>query len=240
MRLRWLWGLGQQPRPIATPASPPVQWLTAQREPGYSVYDQGGPIILHPNGETTVQYLAWLAEHHPSQWKTLQQALEKTGRAMGLFQGIRIQGLGDTSSPYNPFRVLVRHHGRTCTLDQAGTGVAQVLAVLVAIHQPDPPALLLIEHPEQHLDQHGQRLLGYTLAQALGTTRQCIVETTSEALLYGVQEAVEQKTADPDRIGLVRLQRTNHLRRRNQDIQVQGFACQADSSFMPLLDETDS
>ncbi|WP_162528596.1 AAA family ATPase [Mycolicibacterium sp. CBMA 361] len=68
-------------------------------------------------------------------------------------------------------------------LTSVGTGVSQVLPVLVMCLQAPPGSLLLIEQPELHLNPAVQQKLADFLLAIAASGRQLLVETHSDYLI---------------------------------------------------------
>lgn len=84
-------------------------------------------------------------------------------------------------------------------LTSVGTGVSQILPVLVMCLQAPPGSLLLIEQPELHLNPAVQQRLADFLLSVVASGRQLIVETHSDYLVTRLR----RRTAE-DLTGVVR------------------------------------
>lgn len=81
-------------------------------------------------------------------------------------------------------------------LTSVGTGVSQVLPVLVMCLQASSGSLLMIEQPELHLNPRVQQKLADFLIAVASTGRQLIVETHSEYLISRLRLRVAQDPTD--------------------------------------------
>ncbi|GAA4402376.1 hypothetical protein GCM10023153_31440 [Ornithinibacter aureus] len=90
-------------------------------------------------------------------------------------------------------------------LTSVGTGVSQLLPVLVMCLQAPPGSLLLIEQPELHLNPGVQQRLADFLLAVAGSGRQLIVETHSDYLVTRLRRrTAEDRTGRVQRrVGLV-------------------------------------
>ncbi|MEZ0579250.1 DUF3696 domain-containing protein [Nocardioides sp. MH1] len=90
-------------------------------------------------------------------------------------------------------------------LTSVGTGVSQILPVLVMCLQAPPGSLLLIEQPELHLNPGVQQRLADFLLAVAASGRQLIVETHSDYLVTRLRRrtAEDETGATQDRIALV-------------------------------------
>lgn len=90
-------------------------------------------------------------------------------------------------------------------LTSVGTGVSQILPVLVMCLQAPPGSLLLIEQPELHLNPGVQQRLADFLLAVAASGRQLIVETHSDYLVTRLRRSTaEDATGETrDRIALI-------------------------------------
>lgn len=96
-------------------------------------------------------------------------------------------------------------------LTSVGTGVSQLLPVIVMCLQAPVGALLLIEQPELHLNPKVQQRLADFLLAIAGSGRHLIVETHSEYLISRLRLHIAQDSEDEvqDLIGIYFAERTN-------------------------------
>ena len=87
--------------------------------------------------------------------------------------------------------------GENFFLTQLGTGVSQVLPVLVACLTADPGSTILIQNPEEQLHPKAQARLADFFIDMARSGRQCIIETHSEyfieQLRYRIVESPVEK-----------------------------------------------
>jgi AAA15 family ATPase/GTPase len=83
-----------------------------------------------------------------------------------------------------------------------GSGVSQVLPVLVALLAARPGQLVYLEEPEIHLHPYAQHKLAQMLADAAQRGVQVVVETHSNLVLRGVQTLVAKGELSPELVKL--------------------------------------
>jgi predicted ATPase len=90
-------------------------------------------------------------------------------------------------------------------LTSVGTGVSQILPVLVMCLQAPPGSLLLIEQPELHLNPAVQQRLADFLLAVAASGRQLIVETHSDYLVTRLRRSTAEDPSGEtrDRIALI-------------------------------------
>lgn len=90
-------------------------------------------------------------------------------------------------------------------LTSVGTGVSQILPVLVMCLQAPPGSLLLIEQPELHLNPAVQQRLADFLLAVAASGRQLIVETHSDYLVTRLRRSTAEDTsgATGERIAII-------------------------------------
>jgi predicted ATPase len=88
------------------------------------------------------------------------------------------------------------------SIADVGVGVSQTLPVIVALHVARPGQIVYIEQPEIHLHPRAQTELATVLARAAKRGVRVIIETHSDLLLLGIQEAVAAGHIGPDLVKL--------------------------------------
>lgn len=111
-------------------------------------------------------------------------------------------GIGDAFSTTDKGRLglelAVRqpHVDMDLDLTSVGTGVSQLLPVLVMCLQAPAGSLLLLEQPELHLNPAVQQRLADFLLAVAANGRQTIVETHSDYMVYRLRRRVAEDPAD--------------------------------------------
>ena len=168
------------------------------RSKPHRTYDPSRP-ARDPEGDYVPMYLASVHSDNEKKWNALKGALEKFGKAAGLFDEISVRPLGKKGS--DPFQVQVKKYGNRLkgppqNLIDVGYGVSQVLPVITELLRDDAPPMFLLQQPEVHLHPSAQAALGSLLCQAAGPRRQLIVETHSDHLLDRVRMDVRDGVGD--------------------------------------------
>ena len=173
-------------------------------------YDPARP-TRNPEGDYIPMYLANAYFQDKRHWNTLKDALEKFGKASGLFDEISVKPLGKKDS--EPFQVQIRKFGKRAkgpqrNLIDVGYGVSQVLPVITELlrryvldmqRDEDTKSLrpiFLLQQPEVHLHPSAQAALGSLFCQIAGSDRQLVVETHSDHLLDRVRMDVRDGTTN--------------------------------------------
>ncbi len=170
-------------------------------------YDPARP-TRDPEGDYIPMYLANAYFQNKRQWNVLKDALEKFGKASGLFDEISVKPLGKKDS--EPFQVQIRKFGKRAkgpqrNLIDVGYGVSQVLPVITELLRRDLRRdegtkslrpIFLLQQPEVHLHPSAQAALGSLFCQIAGSDRQLVVETHSDHLLNRVRMDVRDGTTN--------------------------------------------
>jgi len=98
----------------------------------------------------------------------------------------------DSAKQRKGFNIYLIIDGKEFALKQLGTGVSQVLPILVMCLAAPVGSTIVIQEPEQGLHPKMQsRLADFFIAMAL-SGRQCIIETHSEYLIYMIRYRISQ------------------------------------------------
>jgi AAA15 family ATPase/GTPase len=81
-----------------------------------------------------------------------------------------------------------------------GSGVSQVLPVLVALVAAEPDQLVYLEEPEIHLHPRAQANLGEIIVDAANRGVRVVLETHSDLLLRRIQSLVAEDKISPDKV----------------------------------------
>ncbi len=121
---------------------------------------------------------------------TLNEALVEWLAYLGIGDHLDVKNLGRSG-----YELRMGVHDLT----QVGTGVSQVLPILVLGLLAEPDSTLLIEQPELHLHPKVQSLLGDFFLSLAFLGKQCLIETHSEHILDRLRYrvALEHGTENP-------------------------------------------
>lgn len=157
--------------------------------------------VLETSGTTPVQDCPRIPGT-PHSRMTLQQAVNRWSTYLGVGDAFSTTDKGRLG-----LQLSVRQPGVNLDLDltSVGTGVSQILPVLVMCLQAPPGSLLLVEQPELHLNPGVQQRLADFLLAVVATGRQLIVETHSDYLVTRLRRRTAEDPDGPtrDRIALV-------------------------------------
>jgi ABC-type dipeptide/oligopeptide/nickel transport system ATPase component len=84
-----------------------------------------------------------------------------------------------------------------------GTGISQIIPVLVLCLSAQPGSTILLEQPELHLHPKLQQLLADFLVQMTAAGRQIILETQSEYMVTRIRRHVVEDSLEPGEVSIV-------------------------------------
>lgn len=133
------------------------------------------------------------------------------------------------------------------TLEMLGTGVSQVLPVIVLCLISRPGNLVLLEQPELHLNPRVQQKLAEFLLDISSSGRQILVETHSEYLVTRLRLLAARDNEVVKKVNFIFVERDNQNGSKYQEILLdqegdfsawpKGFFDQAGSDLRSLLSE---
>jgi predicted ATPase len=110
------------------------------------------------------------------------------------------------------FKVTPQSGGKEVDLSAVGTGVSQLLPVLMAVLLTKPQEIVIIEQPELHLNPALEKALATFLLNSARCGRQIVVETHSEHLVNRLRRHIaEGDDAEKDAIGILFAQQTDGI-----------------------------
>ena len=108
------------------------------------------------------------------------------------------------------FKVTPQSGGKEVDLSAVGTGVSQLLPVLMAVFLTLPNEIVIIEQPELHLNPAIEKELATFLLNSARCGRQIVVETHSEHLVNRLRRHIAEGTeAEKEAIGILFAQQTD-------------------------------
>ena len=153
---------------------------------------------------TFEKYVASIVSTWQSSDDKRLQRLERTLRNLRLSRNVRAERIDDTQVELRVGRQLRVASDKDDSVNVAdvGSGVSQVLPVLVALLVAEAGQLVYIEQPEIHLHPQAQSSLAATIADAAKRGVRVIIETHSDLLLLGLQTLVAQGKLAPELVKL--------------------------------------
>ena len=111
-----------------------------------------------------------------------------------LFDLARTNGIDELAAgtPQQDLQLVTAKTGLPVRPSDVGTGVSQVLPVVVAALDPNRPGVTAIEQPDLHLHPRVQVELGDLFAQGIGQGGFFLIETHSEHLLLRIMKRMRQ------------------------------------------------
>lgn len=136
----------------------------------------------------------WQHQPHDARLQHIADALYR----MGLAAHVEAEALDETQVELRVSRTL--HRGDMVNVADVGSGVAQVLPVLVALAAAAPGQLVYIEEPEQRLHPRAQVALAAIVAQAARRGVRVVLETHSALLILALQTQVAEQHLTPEQV----------------------------------------
>lgn len=120
--------------------------------------------------------------------------LVELAQQVELFDLARTNGIDELAAgtPQQDLQLVTAKTGLPVRLSDVGTGVSQVLPVVVAALDPNRPGVTAIEQPDLHLHPRVQVELGDLFAQGIGQGGIFLIETHSEHLLLRIMKRMRQ------------------------------------------------
>lgn len=202
------------------------------------------------NGDHTGQLIQQLAAMRYDSYETfpLPKGARKSASSHGLIalqEWAKYLGLGNQietlESGISGSRIILDGKG----LHQVGTGVSQLLPVLVMCLTSKKGDVLLIEQPELHLHPGAQQKLADFFIAVAKSGRQIIVETHSEYLVTRLRRSVVVEGENPGLMGLLFVEQSPHgavVREAKMDMTgsfdywPEGFFAQTEDDILMILE----
>ncbi|MGA7497024.1 MAG: DUF3696 domain-containing protein [Isosphaeraceae bacterium] len=185
-----------------------LSYLTAERIGPQDVYpleDPNSTQAVGPKGEFAVSLLYWnrdelvldglaIGDNPPTLLHQVEARMDEFFPGCSLeIQHIpqaNVATLGLRTSPATDFHRPVH----------VGSGLTQVLPIIVAALSRKREDLLLIENPEVHLHPAGQAKMGWFLSQVASAGVQVMIETHSDHVLNGIRRSAKDRVISADRV----------------------------------------
>jgi predicted ATPase len=134
-------------------------------------------------------------------WQTAEtdkiQILNNYLHSLNLSKRIEATEINDTQIELKVNRSL--DSDDMVNIADVGSGVSQVLPVLVALVAAEPEQLVYLEEPEIHLHPRAQANLGEIIVDAANRGVRVVLETHSDLLLRRIQSLVAEDKISPDK-----------------------------------------
>lgn len=181
----------------------------------------GAPIRSRPNrtynptdtssraeGSHVPSQLAQLARQKPSEWRSIQIALNNFGEQSGLFKKIDVRALGKSES--DPFQLEVSINGPKRNIVDVGYGVSQVFPLLFEALSRRKGELIMIQQPEVHLHPEAQAALGSFIVDDLRSkSGYYLVETHSDYLIDRIRQKIRSGDIKSEDVSLLYFSQDN-------------------------------
>ena len=140
---------------------------------------------------------------------TLKEAVVRVLSDLRLVYGVEAHDGGRNETV---FKVTPQSGGKELDLSAVGTGVSQLLPVLMAVLLTRPQEIVIIEQPELHLNPALEKALATFLLNSARCGRQIVVETHSEHLVNRLRRHIAEGTeAEKEAIGILFAQQTDGI-----------------------------
>ena len=173
---------------------------------------------LGRNGEYAADRFFRLQNSHVKFWDTdsqkivsltLKEAVVRVLSELRLVYGVEAHDGGRNETV---FKVTPQSGGKEVDLSAVGTGVSQLLPVLMAVLLTKPQEIVIIEQPELHLNPALEKALATFLLNSARCGRQIVVETHSEHLVNRLRRHIAEGTeVEKDAIGILFAQQTDGI-----------------------------
>lgn len=132
-----------------------------------------------PEGEHFPIVLKRLLDRRDTKLLEVNRAIEKFGKASGLYTRIKTKPLGKELTA--PFTIIIEIDNKKHKIFNVGYGVSQILPLIVEIVSTDQEGWMSIQQPEVHLHPKAQAAFGDVILTAYLNKRiNFLVETHSE------------------------------------------------------------
>lgn len=191
-----------------------LQHISAIRSPLAKASSQGG-IRLNSDGSNSIQVISDFGSAmiskppRPSEIRPEPRFLQEITVATCLAEWLAYLGLiTDFRVDQKPFAgtrlsVATGHSIQKHDLSEVGSGVGQVLPVLLAPLLTDPGRTVVLEEPEAHLHPAAQVALADFIVACSNSGRQLIVETHSEHIVNRVRRRIAEGKLDPGHVQML-------------------------------------
>lgn len=173
---------------------------------------------LGRNGEYAADRFLRLRKKNVSFWDSntskvvhipLEKAVVNVLSDFGLAHGVEAHDGGRSETI---FKITPHSGGKSVDLSAVGTGVSQLLPVLMAVLLTKRGEIVVIEQPELHLNPALEKALATFLLDSARCGRQIVVETHSEHLVNRLRRHIADGTeSEREAIGILFAQQTEGI-----------------------------
>lgn len=140
---------------------------------------------------------------------TLKEAVVRVLSDFRLVYGVEAHDGGRNETV---FKVTPQSGGKEVDLSAVGTGVSQLLPVLMAVLLTRSQEIVIVEQPELHLNPALEKALATFLLNSARCGRQIVVETHSEHLVNRLRRHIAEGTeVEKEAIGILFAQQTDGI-----------------------------
>lgn len=163
------------------------------------LFSGSNPSSVGSEGEWTSDIMATDFFRRGKEKSNILEYVSLWMKKAGLAKSVSIKPLTDRH-----FEIKAEHPdtGENQNLADVGSGLNQVMPVLVAGMWADPGSTLILEEPEIHLHPRAQAYLGDFIFDLYKRRVQALIETHSEHLLLRVQRLVAEGKIDPKHVAV--------------------------------------
>jgi hypothetical protein len=139
--------------------------------------------------------LAQAKAFEKTKWTMVKSALEKFGTDSGMFKGVDVKRLGNSTS--DPFQLIISVSQDRSNIIDVGYGVSQIIPLVVETLINDDADFFIFQQPEVHLHPRAQAQLGsYFTQYALSKGKYLLLETHSDYIIDRIRSDLVSRKMD--------------------------------------------
>ena len=181
-----------------------ISYLGSLRDTSHRLYIWGGdrPTDVGREGGNAIAALLAARSSDKPYHQSLEQTILEHMQHMHLIHSFRLNPIAENRKEYE-FMVKVNEGSPEVRIADVGTGISQILPVLVLCYYVPEGSIILLEQPEIHLHPSVQAGLADVLIDVVNNRNvQIIVESHSEHLLTRLQRRIAEEKISPDKTAL--------------------------------------
>jgi predicted ATPase len=168
-----------------------------ERIPRYGILGTMPSSQLGPSGENLMRVLSAVGRKGMSMRLVIEELNDWLDRRFGLLKNVRIIDV-DKAKTVKALLADDPPAHRDVNLAAMGSGISQIVPVVVQTILTPPNGCLMVEQPEIHLHPSAQANLADLFIESAKKKRQLIIETHSEHLLLRIRRRVAEGRIDPE------------------------------------------